>query len=277
MAKTRRLISERLRLVDIVVELVDARIPHSSRNPDIRAIVGAKPMLTVLNKCDMADSGALKKWVARYKADGIAAVPADSISGKGIGQFKHAVDNALADKIKRDLDKGMKKRPAKMMIVGIPNVGKSSFINKLAGRAGAKTGDTPGVTRAEQWIRISGGYELLDTPGILWPRFDDERTGLRLAFTGAVRDEVYDVTRVGAALCEYLAERFPSGFSERYGITADGDKRGYDLLREIGGRRGCLISGGEIDLERAARILLDEFRSCRLGNITLELPEEYDE
>ena len=277
MAKTRRLILENLKIVDVVIELVDARIPLSSRNPDLEELLGSKPRVTVLNKSDMADAAATEKWIAFYKSKGVTAVAADSMTGKGFGQIKQAVDVVLRDKIKRDLDKGMKKRPAKMMIVGVPNVGKSSFINKLSGRAGTRTGDTPGVTRDKQWIRIPGGYELLDTPGILWPKFDDVQTGLHLAFTGAIRDEVYDVVEAAYELCGFYLCSYPQKLIERYNLkTVDGlDK--HELLDEIGRRRGCLVSGGEIDTERAARILLEDFRSQRLGNITLELPFETDE
>lgn len=277
MAKTRRLILENLKIVDIVVELVDSRIPYSSHNPDVDGMIGAKPKIIVLNKSDMADADETGKWIEHYKTRGFIAVSVDSISGKGLGQLKQAVDTALKDKIQRDLDKGMKKRPAKMMIVGIPNVGKSSFINKLAGRASTKTGDTPGVTKTKQWIRISGGYELLDTPGILWPRFDDKKTGLHLAFTGAIRDEVYDVTEAAFNLCSYLSEIIPDKLCEKYKLSDISQMEGHEILTEIGRRRGCLISGGEIDLERTARIFLDEFRACRLGAITIERAEDYNE
>lgn len=272
MAKTGRLIAENLKLVDVVVELLDARIPYSSQNPSLNEILGSKPRVIALNKSDMADAEITIQWVDYFKSNGITAVPIDSISGKGINRLKDVVRETIKDKIQRDLDRGMRERPARMMVVGIPNVGKSSFINKLSKRAGAKTGDRPGVTTAKQWIRISGGYELLDTPGILWPKFDEE-TGVKLAFTGAIRDEVYDIAEVACRLCSYLAENVPDKFMEKYKLN-DIDKQGHELLFDIGKKRGCLISGGEVDYDRASRILLDEFRACKLGNITLEKPSD---
>lgn len=276
MAKTRRLITENLKLVDVVVELLDARIPYSSSNPILPELIGNKPRVIALNKSDMADSAVTRQWVEYYKAQGIVAVPIDSITGKGIGTLKDVIRNAIKDKIQRDLEKGMKERPARMMVVGIPNVGKSSFINKLSGRAGAKTGDRPGVTTAKQWIRISGGYELLDTPGILWPKFDDQ-TGLKLAYTGAIKDEVYDVAEAACMLCLYLAQHVPEKFCATYKLTDAEGKAGHELLFDVGKKRGCLISGGEVDYDRAARIVLDEFRGCKLGNISLETPMDIEE
>lgn len=277
MAKTRRLITENLKLVDIVVELKDARIPYSSTNPILKEILGNKPRVIALNKCDMADENMLKEWVAYYKSQGITAVPVDSIKGTGIGTLKNEIKNALRDKIKRDSEKGMKERDARMMVVGIPNVGKSSFINKLSGRAGAKTGDRPGITTAKQWIRISGGYELLDTPGILWPKFEDEFVGRNLAFTGAIRDEVYDIAEAACELCALLAQKAPEALCEKYKLTSVEGLMGHEILFDIGKKRGCLISGGDVDYDRAARILLDEFRACKLGKIVLETPEDVKE
>lgn len=277
MAKTRRLITENLKLVDVVVELKDARIPYSSTNPILKEILGNKPRVIALNKCDMADENMLKEWIAYYKAQGITAVPVDSIKGTGIGALKNEIKNVLRDKIKRDTEKGMKERDPRMMVVGIPNVGKSSFINKLSGRAGAKTGDRPGVTTAKQWIRISGGYELLDTPGILWPKFEDEFVGRNLAFTGAIRDEVYDIAEAACELCSLLAQKAPEALCEKYKLTSVEGLMGHEILFEIGKKRGCLISGGDVDYDRAARILLDEFRGCKLGKIVLEAPEDVKE
>ena len=274
MAKTRRLITENLKLVDIVVELKDARIPYSSTNPILKEILGNKPRVIALNKCDMADENMLKEWVSYYKSQGITAIPVDSIKGTGIGTLKNEIKNALRDKIKRDTEKGMKERDPRMMVVGIPNVGKSSFINKLSGRAGAKTGDRPGVTTAKQWIRISGGYELLDTPGILWPKFEDEFVGRNLAFTGAIRDEVYDIAEAACELCALLAQKAPKALCEKYKLTSVEGLMGHEILFDIGKKRGCLISGGDVDYDRAARILLDEFRACKLGKIVLETPED---
>lgn len=274
MAKTRRLITENLKLVDVVVELKDARIPYSSTNPILKEILGNKPRVIALNKCDMADEGMLKEWIAYYKSQGITAVAVDSIKGTGIGALKNEINNVLRDKIKRDAEKGMKNRDPRMMVVGIPNVGKSSFINKLSGRAGAKTGDRPGVTTSKQWIRISGGYELLDTPGILWPKFEDEFVGRNLAFTGAIRDEVYDIAEVACELCTLLAQKAPQALCEKYKLDSIDGLLGHEILFNIGKKRGCLISGGDVDYDRAARILLDEFRGCKLGKIILETPED---
>lgn len=277
MAKTRRLITENLKLVDVVVELKDARIPYSSTNPILNEILGSKPRVIALNKCDMADENMLKEWIAYYRAKGITAVPVDSIKGTGIGTLKNEIKNVLKDKIKRDTEKGMKERDPRMMVVGIPNVGKSSFINKLSGRAGAKTGDRPGVTTAKQWIRISGGYELLDTPGILWPKFEDEFVGRNLAFTGAIRDEVYDIAEAACELCSLLAQKAPESLCEKYKLTSVEGLMGHEILFDIGKKRGCLISGGDVDYDHAARILLDEFRACKLGKIVLETPEDVKE
>lgn len=274
MAKTRRLITENLKLVDVVVELKDARIPYSSTNPILKEILGNKPRVIALNKCDMADEENLKEWIAYYKAQGITAVPVDSIKGTGIGTLKNEIKNVLSDKLKRAEEKGMRNRDARMMVVGIPNVGKSSFINKLSGRAGAKTGDRPGVTTAKQWIRISGGYELLDTPGILWPKFEDEFVGMNLAFTGAIRDEVYDVAEVACELCVFLAKKAPEALCTVYKLNSVEGLMGHEILFEIGKKRGCLISGGDVDYDRVSRIVLDEFRACKLGKIPLETPDD---
>ena len=274
MAKTRRLISENLKLVDVVVELKDARIPYSSTNPVLNEIIGNKPRVIALNKCDMADPENLSRWIEFYKKEGVTAIPVDSIRGTGIGTLKNEIRNVLSEKIKRAEEKGMKNRDARMMVVGIPNVGKSSFINKLSGRAGTKTGDRPGVTTSKQWIRISGGYELLDTPGILWPKFEDEFVGRNLAFTGAVRDEVYDVAEAACELCSVLAKKAPDALCRVYKLESVDGLLGHEILFEIGKKRGCLISGGDIDYDRTARILLDEFRANKLGKIPLETPDD---
>lgn len=273
MAKTRRLISENLKLVDVVVEILDARIPLSSANPILPELLGDKPKVVVLNKADMADENVTKKWIDFYKSDGVGAVAVSSISGKGIGGFKAAVDTVLAEKNRRRAEKGMKDVPAKMMIVGIPNVGKSSFINKLSGRAGTKTGDRPGVTMTKQWIRISGGYDLLDTPGILWPKFEDELTGQHLAFTGAIKDDIYDTEEAACLLCSFFAQNYPEVLKSAYKLSDIEGMDGYDILQEIGRKRGCIVSGGNVNTERAAAILLNEFRGCKFGKISLEEPE----
>lgn len=274
MAKTRRLISENLKLVDIVVELKDARIPYSSTNPVLDEILGSKPRVIALNKSDMANRDNLNEWISYYKSKGIKAVAIDSIKGTGINTLKDEIKNILSEKTKRDAEKGIKNRDPKMMVVGIPNVGKSSFINKLSKRAGAKTGDRPGVTTAKQWIRINGGYELLDTPGILWPKFEDEFVGKNLAFTGAVRDEVYDISEVACELLTFLSKSVPDTLCSVYKLDSVSGLLGHEILFEIGKKRGCLIKGGEVDFERVSRIILDEFRAGKLGKISLETPDD---
>ncbi len=274
MAKTRRLITDNLKLVDVVVELLDARIPLSSANPILPELLGNKPKVIALNKSDMADANVTAKWIQYFKDNGVEAVAVSSISGKGFDALKNAINTVLKDKIKMREEKGMKNIPARIMVVGIPNVGKSSFINKLSGRAGAKTGDRPGVTTAKQWIRIAGGYELLDTPGILWPKFDDEITGQHLAFTGAVKDDVYDTEEAAMLLCGYLSEKHSDKLKEIYKLDDIDGLSGYEILECIGRKRGCIVSGGNVDTERASKILLNEFRGCKLGNISLEEPYE---
>lgn len=274
MAKTRRLISENLKLVDVVIELVDARIPLSSRNPEIDKIINNKPRVLVMNKSDIADAEANKKWLSFFKQKGIEAVMVDSLSGKGTGSVTAAIDRVLKDKYEKEKQKGIIRHSVKMMIVGIPNVGKSSLINRLAGRSAAKTGDRPGVTTAKQWIRLSGKYELLDTPGILWPKFEDVRTARNIAFTGGIKDDILDVEELSCYLLEYLRDNYESRLKERYKITEDiSGFSGFELLELVGRKRGALISGGEIDTFKAAGFVLDDFRSAKIGNITLELPD----
>lgn len=273
MAKTRKLIKENLKLVDVVVELVDARLPLSSRNPEIDNVVGNKPRVLVLNKSDIADSESNKKWLSYFESKGIATVLADSLSGKGIKFLDKAIDKVLADKIARETQKGIQRHSVKMMVVGIPNVGKSSFINRLSGRAAAKTGDRPGITTAKQWIRISGKYELLDTPGILWPKFEDQEAAKRIAYTGGIKDEIMDIEGLCCNLLEFLRDEYSDCLKSRYKLTADiSNDMGYELLEAIGKKRGCIVSGGEIDTFRAANLILDEFRAARIGKITLENP-----
>ena len=274
MAKTRRLISDNLKLVDVVVELVDARIPLSSRNPEIDKIVNNKPRVLVMNKSDISDADANKKWLSYFKQKGIEAVAVDSLSGKGVGSVTSAIDRVLKDKYERERQKGIIKHSVKMMIVGIPNVGKSSLINRLAGRSAAKTGDRPGVTTAKQWIRLSGKFELLDTPGILWPKFEDVLTARKIAFTGGIKDDILDIEELSCYLLEYLRDNYDARLKERYKITDDiSDLKGFELLELVGRKRGALVSGGEIDTFKAAGFVLDDFRGAKIGNITLELPE----
>ena len=281
MTKTRRQIEADLKLVDIVVELVDARIPLSSRNPDIDAICGQKPRLVVLNRADQADPEGNRAWGAWFRGKGFAVLETDAKTGKGVGQFGPAVREALKEQIARWREKGLVGRPVRAMVVGVPNVGKSTFINKVAGRKSAKAGDRPGVTRGKQWVHVDRGLDLLDTPGILWPKFEDERTGLDLAFTGAVKDDIMDVETLGCHLMALLGERYPAALSA-YKLEAVPDREegenevawGWRLLERCAQNRGMRISGGECDTERMARVLLDEFRGGRLGRFTLELPEE---
>ena len=274
MTKTRRMMEEDLKLVDAVCEILDARIPISSRNPDIDAICGKKPRMVILNRIDMADSELVNRWSAYFKNKGMAVIRTDCKSRKGINTFAPAVRQLLAEKLQRYAEKGQVGRPLKLMVVGIPNVGKSTFINQIAGRKGAKAENRPGVTRGKQWVNVDGGLLLLDTPGILWPKFDDPEVGLRLAYTGAVKDDILDTETLGCHLMELLAREYPAALMERYKIEIPETIDGWALLQAAGKKRGFLISGGEVDTERMAKVLLDEYRSCKLGKLTLEKPEE---
>lgn len=282
MTRTRRQMQESIRRVDAVCEVVDARIPQVSRNPDIDSIAGDKPRLMILNRIDLADPASTQKWVNYFRAKGYAVLTTDAKSGAGVKKFSETVRTLLADKIEQWKQKGQVGKEVKVMVVGIPNVGKSTFINKVLGRKSAKAADKPGVTRGQQWFRLESGLELLDTPGILWPRFDDERTGILLAVTGAVRDDILDIETLACKLMELLAKHKPEAIEERYKFQIpenweEFDFPGYELLMMAGRKRGFLISGGEIDTERMARILLDEYRGGKLGRITLETPEDYAE
>lgn len=273
MAKTRRLITENLKLVDVVIELLDARLPLSSRNPEIDAIVGSKPRIAVLNKCDISDETANEEWIKYFGSKGITAFLADCRSGRGFSALSPAIDMVLKDKFEHDKKRGIQRHSVKMMIVGIPNVGKSSFINRLSSRKAAKTGDRPGVTTAKQWIRIADKYELLDTPGILWPKFESVEVARRIAFTGGIKDEIMDIEELAFYLVGYLKENYPDNLSERYKLNPDDlQMESWDLVQQIGKKRGCVVSGGEIDTFRTSTLILDEFRSAKIGRITLELP-----
>lgn len=273
MAKTRRKIKEILPLIDAVAEVVDARVPISSRNPELLSLIGDKPLIILLNKCDMADTKATADWINYYKNRGITAIGIDCKSGKGLNAFKNAVKTALADKLKAYSEKGMTGKPLRVMVVGIPNVGKSSFINRIGGGNKAKVENRPGVTRGNQWFTVDKQLELLDTPGVLWPKFEDKTVGEHLAFTGAVKDNILDTELLAVRLSELLAACCPDKLTARYGeINLDTD--GYDILCQIGKKRGMVIRGGETDTERAAKMLLEEFRNCKIGNITLERVEE---
>ena len=274
MTKTRRMMEEDLKLVDAVCEILDARIPISSRNPDIDAICGKKPRMVILNRIDMADSDLVNRWSTYFRSKGMAVIRTDCKSRKGINTFAPAVRQLLSEKLQRYAEKGQVGRPLKLMVVGIPNVGKSTFINQIAGRKGAKAENRPGVTRGKQWVNVDGGLLLLDTPGILWPKFDDPEVGLRLAYTGAVKDDILDTETLGCHLMELLAREYPAALTERYKIEIPAEIDGWELLQAAGKKRGFLISGGEVDTERMAKVLLDEYRSCKLGKFTLEKPEE---
>ena len=272
MTNTRRMMESDLRLVDAVCEIVDARIPVSSRNPDLDSICGDKPRMIILNRIDMADPARTKQWAAWFKAREMAVIQTDCKSRKGIADFAPALRRLLADKLRRYAEKGMVGKPLKVMVVGIPNVGKSTFINQVAGRKGAKAENRPGVTRGKLWVTVDQGLLLLDTPGILWPKFEDPEVGVRLAFTGAVKDDILDLESLAARLAGVLWRNYPEAMQARYKLDPAPDASDPDLLLEIGKRRGYLSSGGEIDLERTSRVLLEEYRAAKIGRFTLELP-----
>lgn len=289
MTKTRRQMEADLKLIDLVAELIDARIPVSSRNPDIDTIVGSKPRLVVLNRADQADPAGNQAWRDYFKEKGIPVLETDAKTGKGTDRFSAVIRNALSEEIACWRAKGQVGRPVRAMVVGVPNVGKSTFINKVAKRKSAKTGDRPGVTRGKQWVAVDTGLDLLDTPGILWPKFEDETIGLHLAFTGAVKDDVLDSETLACHLMTLLARRYPNALALRYKIDppkwetieertpAGGDPEvvyGYEVLEQAARKRGFLVSGGEADTQRMAHILLDEFRGGKLGAFTLEWPED---
>ena len=272
MAKTRRLIKESLPFVDAVCEITDARIPESSRNPELSGIISGKPLIVLLNKCDIADDRATKQWIRHYRSQGITALPVDCRSGRGVNLFLPAVRELLREKIRRNEHKGMAGKPLRVMVVGIPNTGKSSFINRMAGKSRANVADKPGVTRSNSWFPVGNGIELLDTPGVLWPKFDDPEVGDKLAFIGSVKDTIIDTEALAVRLVGILARDYPDTLTQRYKITGFEALPPYETLELIGKKRGMLISGGEVDTLRAANILLDEYRAGRLGAITLERP-----
>ena len=273
MAKTRRMLEENIKLVDAVVEILDARIPLSSRNPDFDDIVAKKPRLVILNKSDLADADMTNKWMQIYKNKGTRVICVSCQSGKGINKIAPEIFELTKEKTEKYEEKGIKKN-IKIMIIGVPNVGKSTIINRLVGKAAAKTGDRPGVTLAKQWIRLREGLELLDTPGILPPKLEDQNVALKLAFTGAIRDEIMEIELLAYSLLENLRNSYPDLLEKRYNISDVKTLKGHELLEKIGRKRGCLISGGEIDETRAAAIIIDEFRSLKIGQITLDFPEE---
>lgn len=284
MAKTRRIMQSNLKLVDVVVEITDARIPYSSRNPEMDRLVGSKPRLLLLNKADSADETVTSMWLDYYRRKGITVIATDCRSGKNVNRFYSALKELMADKLAQWKAHGMKGRPIRIMIVGIPNVGKSSFINRLAGSKRAKVEDRPGVTRGKQWVSLESDLELLDMPGVLWPKFEDKQVGERLAFTGAVKDDIMDMEYLACRFLEYLNKSYPELIAMRYGVETDdipendeaasGCVQGFEILERIGRKRGFLISGGEINTERAAITVMDEFRSGKIGRLSLERPDD---
>ena len=276
MAKTRRLIKECLPSVDAVTEILDARMPISSSNPELNELIGNKPLIVLLNKCDVADENATRRWLNYFNEKGIYALAVDCKSGNGLNKYAPLLREVLKDKIASNEAKGMIGKPLRIMVVGIPNTGKSSFINRMAGRNRAKVADKAGVTRHNQWFVIENGIELLDTPGVLWPKFDDPKIGDRLAFIGSVKDEVFDSETLAIRLLEVLSRDYPDRLSERYKIDDFSELEAYEILELIGRKRGMMMRGGEIDTLRASIMLLDEYRAGKLGRITLDTIGEFD-
>ena len=276
MAKTRRLIKECLPSVDAVTEILDARMPISSSNPELNELIGNKPLIVLLNKCDVADENATRRWLNYFNEKGIYALAVDCKSGTGLNKYAPLLREVLKDKIASNEAKGMIGKPLRIMVVGIPNTGKSSFINRMAGRNRAKVADKAGVTRHNQWFVIENGIELLDTPGVLWPKFDDPKIGDRLAFIGSVKDEVFDSETLAVRLLEVLSRDYPDRLSERYKIDDFSELEAYEILELIGRKRGMMMRGGEIDTLRASIMLLDEYRAGKLGRITLDTIGEFD-
>lgn len=274
MAKARRMVQDNVKLVDAVCEVVDARVPRSSRNPEIDALTAGKPRLIILNRVDQADPDRTRLWSRYFREKGWEVLETDCKSGRGVNAFTGTIRKLLSDKLAAYEARGQVGKPLRVMVLGIPNVGKSSFINRVAKRRAAEASDRPGVTRGKQWISVGSGVELLDTPGLLWPRFEDKLTGENLAFTGAVRDEILDAETLGARLCERLRDLYPQALTARFGIEEPAGMTGFALLERCARRRGFLISGGELDLERMSKVLLDEFRGGKLGRLTIDgVPE----
>lgn len=274
MTKTRRMITAEIKNMDAVCEILDARIPLSSRNPDMDELTAGKPRLVVLNRVDQADPGETRRWAAYFRGKGYAVLEANAKGGAGTAQFAAAVRELLRDKLAAWADRGQVGRTVRIMVLGIPNVGKSTFINKVAHRKTARAEDRPGVTRSKQWVPVDSTLELLDTPGILWPRFDDPEVGKRLAFTGAIKDDVVDMEELACCLMDYLSRRYAPVLAERYKIEVEPEDSGYDLLKKAGRKRGFLMRGAQVDTQRMARVLLDEFRGGKLGRFTLETVED---
>lgn len=275
MTKAKRMMQENMKLIDIMIELVDARIPLSSRNPDIDQLAANKSRLILLNKTDMADERVTAQWEEYFKEKGFYVARTNARSGKGVKGTQAIVMDACKEKLERDRKRGIKNRPIRAMIAGIPNVGKSTFINSLVGKACTKTGNKPGVTKGKQWIRLNKSVELLDTPGILWPKFEDQEVGMRLAYIGSIKDDILNIEELALGLIGYLQEFYPAAFKERYSVE-EGQKP-LDILTAVAKARGCLKKGEELDYEKASRLLLEEFRSGKLGKVTLEFPKGTEE
>ena len=273
MKKTKEMVQNNLKLVDVVIELLDARIPLSSKNPEIDKLAHNKPRVVVLNKSDLSDRAKLNKWISYYQSKGIKAIPVDTLKGSGVNKIVEECKNVTKEKMDALKEKGRKERAIRVMIVGVPNVGKSSLINKLTGRKSTQTGDRPGVTKGKQWVRLKGNLELLDTPGILWPKFEDQKIALNLAFTGAIKDEIMDIEELAYKLVERLQEYYPQRLIERFGIT-EIHENPLDNLDAIARKRGCIMARNEINYNRIAVMLIDEFRGGKLGNISLERPDD---
>lgn len=273
MTKAKRMMQEDIKLIDLVIELVDSRVPLSSRNPDIDELGKNKSRLILLNKADLADKAANKKWTEFFQKKGFYVQEVDSRSGAGMKAISSIIQEACKEKIERDLKRGIKNRPVRAMVVGIPNVGKSTFINTYAGKACAKTGNKPGVTKGKQWIRLNKNVELLDTPGILWPKFEDQAVGMRLAMIGSINDDILNIDELALELIQYLREQYKGLLEKRYHCDESQEKEPVQILEDIARARGCLIKGGELDYAKAAALLMDDFRSGKLGRVTLEFPE----
>ncbi|BCZ26051.1 ribosome biogenesis GTPase YlqF [Claveliimonas bilis] len=271
MTKARRMMQENIKLIDLVIELVDARIPLSSRNPDIDELGRQKSRLILLNKADLAENKWNDAWIEYFKDKGYLAVKVNSKKGGGIKNIQSVIQEACKEKIERDRKRGILNRPVRAMVVGIPNVGKSTFINTLAGKACAKTGNKPGVTKGKQWIRLNKGVELLDTPGILWPKFEDQQVGMKLAFIGSIKDEILNTEELAAEFLKFMQQHYPGIIAGKYNIEETGDV--YEVLNRIAESRHCIVRGNELDVEKAAALLMDDFRSGRLGELTLEYPD----
>lgn len=276
MKKTKEMVRNNLKLVDVVIELLDARIPLSSKNPEIDKLAQNKPRVVVLNKSDLSDRAKLNKWISYYQSKGIKAIPVDTLKGSGVNKIVEECKNVTKEKMDALKEKGRKERAIRVMIVGVPNVGKSSLINKLTGRKSTQTGDRPGVTKGKQWVRLKGNLELLDTPGILWPKFEDQKIALNLAFTRAIKDEILDIDTLGLKFIEKMSEIEPEKLKARYKLDSLGEEP-LETMEMIGRKRGFILGRNELDYTRIAKTVLNEFREGKLGQITLEVPEDIEE